>query len=141
MDFDAFLGVDEYRDLDSNYPSDSDYDSDDGPDLFEPHDLSMPPSPNLQASLYNKPPSLTPLLPQPPLSKPSPPIRPGDKPPVPPKQTHYTVGARMQALTLFEHGGKDENRDKLWTYAKILAHTSVAQSSIYKIRAKAISRG
>jgi hypothetical protein len=91
MDFDALLGVD------------------DGPNLFEPPDLSVPSSLNLQASLYNKPPSPTPLLPQPP----PPPIRPGDKRPVPPKQTHHTVGARMQALTLFEHGGKDENGDKL----------------------------
>jgi hypothetical protein len=112
MDFDTLLWVDEYRDLDSDYPSDSDYDPD-GPDLFEPPDLSALSSPNLQASLYNKPPSPTPLLPQPPLSKPTPLIRPNDKLPIPPKQTHRTVGARMQALTLFEHRGKNENGDKL----------------------------
>jgi len=48
------------------------------------------------------------------------------------RQTHHTIGARIQALTLYELRVDLE---------KIKEQTGVAKSSLYKLRTKAISRG
>jgi hypothetical protein len=142
MDFDILLNGYDYKDLDSNYNSES---KDKGPDMFEPPDSPLP-SPELPPSPFpqrgpQRMPSPTPSLPEPILPKILPlPIRPGDKPPLakppntPPssaakkpktKQSCYAIGARIQALTLLEHGGKDANRDKIWSSDKIFTHTGV----------------
>jgi hypothetical protein len=48
------------------------------------------------------------------------------------RQTYYTIRAQIQALTLFE---------LRIDFEKIKEQTSVTKLSLYKIRAKAISRG
>jgi hypothetical protein len=49
-----------------------------------------------------------------------------------PKSQGNSIGARVQALTLFELGAQ---------HKKITAQTGISRSSPYKLRSKAISRG
>ena len=55
--------------------------------------------------------------------------------PATPKKRGNLVGARMLALTKFDEGGPTPD------FVAITSKTSVSKSSVYKIRAKAISRG
>jgi hypothetical protein len=74
-------------------------------------DLEAPPSP---------PPSIAPSL--------SPKKR-GDK-------SHHSIGARIQALTIFTTKGNTPT-----TFQEIWDQTKVSRASVYKIRTKAVSRG
>jgi len=128
MDFELLINWYDYRDIDDS-DSESEYDR---PDLFESFKsdslLSSPiitpqrsPSPSLLIEPLSLAPSRAPLRP----------ILSSDKPP-PPKKPYHTIGARIQALTLFENGIPID---------EVIAKTGIALSIIYKIRAKACSRG
>jgi hypothetical protein len=130
MDFELLLNRHDYRDIDES-DSESEYH---GPDLFEPLDSgSTLSSPYITPQRSLSPPPIEPLpsgLSNAPLRA----ILPGDKPPpiAPPKKSFYTVGARIQALTLYENGIPID---------KITAKTGIAGSSVYQIRTKACLRG
>lgn len=68
---------------------------------------------------------------------PSPTLSPQTDPSSPKKKgIHHTVGARIQALTIFECKGNPP-----LTLEEILSKTGISKSSVYRIRIKAISRG
>jgi hypothetical protein len=132
MDFRLILNRYDYRDVDDS-DSESEYNR---PDLSKPN--SPLPSPTGSST-----PSQS--LPPPPLIEPLPPttraILPGDKPPppaptpipaLPKKQTHHTLGARIQALTLWENGT---------LIPEVIAKTGVSRTALYNIRTKACLRG
>jgi hypothetical protein len=85
---------------------DSESGSDNGPDLEPPPD-SAPQSPVLEASSSSSQPDA-------------------------PRESHNSIGAKIQALTRFADGVPHE---------KITAQTGVSRSGLYKLRAKAVSRG
>ena len=119
MDFEYNIILNGYNYRDINLDSE---DEDEGPDLFPPN--SAPPSPILRPAapvpLPAALPPAAPLLVAPPLAA------------IKQRQTHHTIGARIQALTLYELRVDLE---------KIKEQTGVAKSSLYKLRTKAILRG
>ena len=116
---------------------------DEGLDRFE-LPKSLLPSPRIQA-IYRPAPSLessgshdAAILPNAPIlppEKPAPaPILPSTTvPPLETKKPHYhTIGARNQAITLFENG---------FTQPQVTEKTGVRKSALYALRTKAISHG
>jgi hypothetical protein len=79
--------------------------------------------------------SPSPALVEPILPAPSRAILPSDKPPAvraEKKSSYYTIGARIQALTLWENS---------MPISEVTAKTDVSKSYLYRIRTKACSRG
>jgi hypothetical protein len=126
MDFRIILSGYDYRDIDE---SDSDSD-DNGPDLEVP--WSRDASPHLDI-----------LLPPHPLPRnrsPSPSEDPPEKiakkkKEKDPQKANHSIGARIQALTLLAYGKPK------WTSEKIRDQTGIAKTTLYDLKAKAMSRG
>jgi hypothetical protein len=139
IDFRIILSPYDYRDIEDPN-SDSE---DEGPDRFELPE-SAPPSLRIQAiyrptlpleSSGSHDATALPNAPILPPKKPAPqPILPGATvPPLETKNPHYhTIGARIQAITLFGNG---------FTQPQVTEKTGVGKSALYALRTKAISRG
>jgi hypothetical protein len=132
MDFRLILNKYDYRDIDDS-DSKSEYNR---PDLSEPNSLFLLPTGSLTPTRSLSLPLL--IEPLPPITRA---ILPGNKPPppalmpilaLPKKQTYHILGARIQALILWE------NRTLI---PEVTAKTGVSRTALYNIRTKACSRG
>src|SRR6266498_706070 len=128
MDFGIIVGRHDYRDIDE---SDSESDND-GPDLEAPR--SRDASPYLDIPL---PPHPLPRnrSPSPSSSKDLPKKTAKKKKEKDPQKANHSIGARIQALTLLAYGKPK------WTLEKIRDQTGIAKTTLYDLKAKAMSRG